>query len=824
MAFRRPLRLALRSGVPLLLIMFCLCSWQGRAQNGLIRGRIYHAVSNESISFANVLVQETQKGAVSDERGLYVLDSLSPGVYTLTASAVGYELLTVYEIEVSNSRSAYVDFALRERAEVLEEVGVSSRNTFYRPSESPLSLKSVSEQEIKRAPGGLRDVSVMMRSLPGVTSSPSFRNDVIIRGGAPSENVFYLDGIATPIINHFQTQGASGGPVGIFNVDLISEVFFHASALPVNRESALSALFDFRLKEGRKDRWALNGVVGTSDLAISSEGPISKNSSLILSVRRSYLQFVFRLIGLPFLPVYNDAQFKYKHYLSPKSRLTVIGIGALDNLVLNPDAITRASTREEREVARLFYEQLPVNDQWNYTTGAKYEHSLSNSLLTAVVSRNHLNNRAFKYAGNDESTPDNLVLDYTSQEIENRVRVENYWAERNWEANYGVSYVYAEFLTNAYAKEVNSFGTFEVDYDTRLGLHRMGLFGQASRKFMNRLTLSLGLRLDGNSFFSPGIRLFSELADQFSPRLSGAYALSSIWDINIHTGRYHQLPPYPMVGYQDTEGAYVNRDIAYIRATHYTAGVGANLLRNARLTLEGFYKAYDRYPFSVDKGASMANFGADFGVYGNEEVTSTSVGRSYGMEFSFQQKAFRGLYGLLAYTLYRSEFQDVAGTHIPSAWDYRQAVSLTGGQTFVLSKRPGRAKRDLIVGLRWLYTGAAPYTPYDIAASVRKTNWDISPSGLPDYTRLNTRRLEATHQLDVRVDLIWYFQRWNLHWFLDITNAYNQRSRQVDILNVQRDELGNPLSDPNVPGSYQPWLLGNEAGTLLPRIGTIIEF
>ena len=58
-------------------------------------------------------------------------------------------------------------------------------------------------------------------SVGGGVGGGGFRNDIIIRGGGPSENVFYLDGIEVPVINHFQTQGSSGGPQGILNVSFM---------------------------------------------------------------------------------------------------------------------------------------------------------------------------------------------------------------------------------------------------------------------------------------------------------------------------------------------------------------------------------------------------------------------------------------------------------------------------------------------------------------------------------------------------------------------------------------------------------------------------
>lgn len=131
--------------------------------------------------------------------------------------------------------------------------------------------------------------------MPGVASTASFRNDILIRGGAPNENRFYLDGIEVPNINHFATQGSSGGPVGLINVDFVREVDFYSGAFPANRGNTLSSVLDMKFREGRKDRLGLNFTVGSSDVGLSFEGPKGKKSSFIAYARRSYLQFIFSL-------------------------------------------------------------------------------------------------------------------------------------------------------------------------------------------------------------------------------------------------------------------------------------------------------------------------------------------------------------------------------------------------------------------------------------------------------------------------------------------------------------------------------------------------
>ncbi|HEY0744083.1 MAG TPA: TonB-dependent receptor, partial [Chryseosolibacter sp.] len=390
--------------LPFLLLIICVCvSTIAFAQTGEIRGKVTNKVNGEPVSFANVLIQGTQFGAACDENGAYVITGLKPGQYNVEASYIGFKKLVTFEVQVTNARPAIVDFALEEESQELEAVEINASNTFFKTDESPLSLRTIGTTEIKRTPGGNRDISKVVRSLPGVSSPPSFRNDIIIRGGAPSENTFYLDGIQIPVINHFQTQGSSGGPVGIINVDLLKEVNFYSGAFPANRGNTLSSVFDFQLKDGRDDKWTANGIVGATDLGLTFEGPVSEKSTLVLSARRSYLKFLFSLFNLPFLPVYNDVQFKYKVNLSPKDKLTFLSIGAIDDFSLNRDAPAKAETEADREEAQYILNIIPVSKQWNYTTGVKYEHFRSNATTSIVLSTNHLNNESTKYFQNDES-------------------------------------------------------------------------------------------------------------------------------------------------------------------------------------------------------------------------------------------------------------------------------------------------------------------------------------------------------------------------------------------------------------------------------------
>jgi hypothetical protein len=264
------------------------------AQNGIIKGKISDKISNEAIPFANVLVLGTDFGATTDANGLYEITGLTPGLYNIRASFVGYEDATAFEIQVTNSKPAAADFALANSSQKLEEVVIKAP-PFKKTDESPVSLRTSGVAEIQRNPGGNRDISKVVQTLPGVTITPAFRNDLIIRGGAPNENRFFLDDVEVPNINHFATQGASGGPVGLINVNFINEVDFFSGAFPANRGNAVSSVFNFRQRDGRDDRIGGTFMVSATDIGLTLEGPIGDKTTFLLSARRSYLQFLFKI-------------------------------------------------------------------------------------------------------------------------------------------------------------------------------------------------------------------------------------------------------------------------------------------------------------------------------------------------------------------------------------------------------------------------------------------------------------------------------------------------------------------------------------------------
>ena len=791
----------------ILFISFIAFSNVVSSQSVKVYGSISNTLNNEPIPFANIIIEGTTIGATSDIDGNYEILNLNAGAYNFKCSYIGFNTDIQSEIKVSSNKSLRLDFFLSENSELLGEVKVRG-NTFNKTQASPVSLRTINASEISKSAGGNRDISRVVANLPGVATSSGFRNDIIVRGGSPTENKFFLDGIEIPTINHFTTQGSSGGPVGILNVNFIREVDFYTGAFPANRGNALSSIMELKLIEGNEEEISGSFALGSSDAGLTLNTPLSKKSTLLLSVRRSYLQFLFKALKLPFLPTYNDMQFKYTFKPDKKNQFNFLGIATIDDFTLNKDINNDEKDTLQIALNNYNLNNLVINKQWNYTIGGTWRHFFDNSNLFFVMSRNHLDNTALKYLDYaDENSQ--KILDYKSEEIENKTRLEYNFKRNGYSIIIGSNLEDATYTNNT--NQIFTIGDSIITGINNVNLHfiKYGAFTQISKTyFENKLTSSFGLRIDGNSFTE------NVNSNNFSPRLSLAYNLNSKTSINSNIGRFHQLPSYTILGFENN-GKYLNKDAAYITCDHAVIGIEYNPSSYSKISLESFYKRYSKYPFSILDSISLANLGDDFGVVGNEDISSISKGNSYGIELLAQQKMSSSIYGILSATYYYSRFEDNEGKLIPSKWDNRFILNMTAGKKF---------KNNIEFGIKYRYSGGSPYTPTDLINSSNKSIWDINQRGVLDYNLLNTQRLKGQHGLDIRIDKKWFFKSWSLNAYIDIENILNAK-RQLP------SEYGiDPNLGPLVEGtgenseSYPLYEIINNSGTVLPSIGLLIEF
>lgn len=767
-----------------------------------VKGTVIDKSSRQPLEFINVMIVGLNKGGVTNAEGKFSIEQVPPGIYRLQASAIGYKTVTTPEYILS-TRDLHIQIEMEENQTELEGVTITA-SPFRRDIESPVSLRIIGLQEIEKSPGANRDISRIVQSYPGVAFSPiGYRNDLIVRGGSPSENRFYLDGVEIPNINHFSTQGASGGPVGILNADLIREVNFYTGAFPTDKGNALSSVLDFKLRDGDMERNSVKATLGASEVSLASNGHLGKKTSYLVSVRQSYLQFLFDMLGLPFLPTFTDAQFKLKTRFDAQNELTVLGLGGIDKMKLN--------TKADDEDNEYILSYLPKIQQETFTLGAVYRHYAGAHVQSVIASHSYLNNRNTKYRQNDESNPDNLTLRLRSTEQNTQFRLENSSSFRNWKVTVGANLDYSQYSNTTFQKVYTDHAqTF--DYHTYLDIMRWGLFGTINYTSIDeRFTASLGLRTDANNYSAA----MKDMTDQLSPRLSLSYQLTEHWSLSGNAGLYYQLPPYTALGFKNNNGLYANKyALRYMQVSQGSIGINWRKGDTFEVSLEGFYKDYDKIPLSVADGIPLTCKGNDYGVIGNELLPSTAQGRSYGAELLLKWLIAKKLNLASSFTLFKSEYRNnKESEYIASAWDNRFIFNLRG--TYNLP-------RHWSVGMKVSCIGGAPYTPYDADKSSLVTAWNAQGKPYYDYTRYNEERLPAFTQVDIRIDKTFYLKRCMLGFYIDLQNIAGSKLKQADVLMST-----GVIKNPDAPIAGQRYVMKSvkqESGTLLPTLGITFEY
>ncbi|HNE29104.1 MAG TPA: TonB-dependent receptor, partial [Saprospiraceae bacterium] len=359
---------------------FSICLLQAGAQNtGTLTGSVKDKLTQEALIGVTIRIDDANLGGQTDMEGNFRIAGIRPGSYNIEASYLGYAPQTRYNVVITTGNANQLNFELEPDSKTLGEVVVAeNRSVRIATVETPLSIQNLSVEEIKSNPGGNFDISRVVQALPGVGgvagTGAGFRNDLIIRGGGPSENVFYLDGVEIPVINHFTTQGAAGGPTGMLNVSFIEDATLASSAFNARYDNTLSSVLQFRQRDGNPERLQGNVRIGASETAFTLDGPLGKKNgktTFLASARRSYLQLLFEAIGLPIRPDYWDFQYKLTHKIDAKTTLTALGVGAIDEFYFE-------APKETTPENLYILSSVPGVNQWNYTQGFALKRLIDN--------------------------------------------------------------------------------------------------------------------------------------------------------------------------------------------------------------------------------------------------------------------------------------------------------------------------------------------------------------------------------------------------------------------------------------------------------------
>jgi hypothetical protein len=739
---------------------------QGQTQ-GRIIGRVTDGMTKEPIIGANVVVEGTTLGASTDLEGRFEIRRLPLGTYAVRVSAIGYLATTVTDVVVGAARPAEISVAIIENEIRIEGVEVTA-GYFRKISDTPLSTLAQTNEEIRRLPGGLEDVARAIAILPGVAQVDGGRNDLIVRGGAPSENLFVIDNIEVPNINHFGTQGSSGGPLSFINLDFVDNTSFSTGGFGVRYGDKLSSVLSISLREGRKDGVGGKATISASQFGLNLEGPFGGEVNTLFSARRSYLDFIFKAAGFGFVPEYWDFLNRTNIRLGSKDQVNILAIGALDNVRYFNDT----------ENKRFENSRVMGSDQNQVIGGISWQHLFSEGYSTITVGQSYVD---YDFRQSDS----NLVRIFSNQSLEHESSVRGdvfLHVLKSTELLTGVQAKVVMFSADVFLRPFQTrFGdSLSVDAAFRTTGFKGSAYAQLSQ-VLGKSRMTVGGRVD-----------YFDLIDKytFSPRVSYTVALSPATNLNWSIGRYSQAPSYIWLAANAQ-----NRSLEFIKVTQYVFGVDHTLRPDTRVSLEGYVKRYSDYPASLTRPyLVLANTGAGFGgsddgysSFGLDPLVSRGSGSAQGIELLVQKKLSEvPCYGTVSVSYNRAEFSAIDGIERPSSFDQRWIINVGGGYLFD-DKWEFSAKFRYVTG--------RPYTPFD-------------QFGYQNPALYNAARIGANHSLDIRVDRRWSFGAWTLVTYADIQNIYNRKAVTVPRFN---ERLGR--SETNLAS------IG-----ILPSIGVSAEF
>jgi len=703
-----------------------------------IYGSVVDDITKEPLIGANVIILGTDFGAATNREGKFSINGVPPNTYQVRASVIGYNSVTKTDISVMPGRPAQIYFELSSTAIELENVVVQSDYFDNNPIELN-SQKSFNYEEIRRSAGGFEDVVRAVSILPGVAQADPGRNDLIVRGGGPSENLYLINGIPVQNINHFGTQGSTGGPLSYINLDYVEGTTFSTGGFSVLNGDKISSVLKVDIREGRDDKIGGKATVSATQFGFDLEGPVSSNSSFIFSARRSYLDFIFQAADFSFVPEYYDGLLKYDISFDNRNSLSFLLISAFDNVKYFND------TEDQR------YDNSTIlgSDQTQYATGISYQHLFNKGFVNLSLNRNYVD-----YDTRQSDSLLNPIFINNSIEKENTFKADlTYQLNKTIEFNAGGLVKFIDFEADILVPEfITTFGdsipltqvAADEYYNKAAGYLNFNF------SFFERLRLNLGARVD---YFSP-----LTTTTYFSPRFSASYQLTDLTTLNFSTGVYRQSPSYIWLVAYD-----VNYQLENIDVEQYVLGVDQNITADALVRVEGFIKNYSDYPSSMRRtylilantGAGFSGSDENFSSFGLDPLNSGGTGLTKGFELSIQKKLTdTPYYGILSLTYSEANFTALDNAERIGSYDQTWIFNISGGYKF---------SDEWEASMKFRYSTGKPYTPYN-------------SDGTQNVDDINTLRLPVNNSLDLRVDKRWFFETWTLITYVDIQNVYNRKN------------------------------------------------
>jgi hypothetical protein len=744
-------------------------SAQDTAGVGSVSGIVRNSLA-EPLEGILVCVLSTSRCATTGAKGEFRITEVRAGSYQLQMTAPNQPPFLSPIVNIRAGLDGTVDVNLPAVDAVQQSVTVSD-SVFVAPEEVKTSSFLVQRYEIFKAAGAQQDVSRYVQTLPGVgIGTNDFRNDLIVRGGSPLENLFVVDNVEIPNINNFANFAAAGGTTSILDADLIRDVNFLSGGYPAPFINRTSSVLQIAQREGSREAFSGRVSLGSAGLGAILEGPLKgKRGSWVFSGKRSFLDAFTKDIGVGGVPVNYNYNTKVLYDFSPRDRVWLVNFSAVDRIRLGLTG--NEPTDDPDRNPELDFLDIRYRG-WRSATGFNWQRLLGDrgvGLLGVTHSEASVN----------QSTKDLLKYGPPSSSVDELIANTPFlFRENSREGETTLKYDLTTYLPMLDKVQAGgSFKIFRIRYNTQQPLgndnpyspiqnlnpfslsrsflaYQSGAYAQSSQNLAPRLNLTWGGRFDhfeilGRSKFSPRIGLSYQLTDKLSLRGS--------------SGTYYQQPQFLFV-----EAFAQNRGMSPIRANHYVGGLSYVLSPTVRFTVEAYRKDYSSYPVSTQFPTfSLANSGDTFAVTDILlPYASAGRGRVRGVEFFIEKKFTARWYGQTNVAISRTRHAGLDGIFRPGTYDYPVIFNALGGY---------KIAKTWDFSARFVYLSGKPYTPFNEPLSQSQNR------GIFDLTRVNDLRAPDYLRLDLRIDKTLTVRGKPLLLFFGAQNATNRRNiAQVD--------------------------------------------
>lgn len=718
---------------------------------GKLQGKVIDKLTRQPVPSANILLENSNLGAASDLTGNFKIENVPIGRYQIRVSSIGYQTIINPDVIVSTGHTVNLQFEMIETIIPIKGEVLVQAEFFQRDPSQIVSTHNLNYEEIRRTPGAAGDISRVVLSLPGVITAADDRNDLLVRGGNPTENLNLIDNIEIPNLNHFGTQGASGGPIGMVKTEFIREVNFSSGGFPVKFGERLSSVMDIKLREGNRENFQGDVNLSMAGFGGSLEGPIFSKGSWMLSARKSYLDLIAKLNATSVataIPHYSNYQSKVVYDIDENNQLSFIGLAGMDKISFQEGEYNLVAYFKEYDIQHnqnQFITGINLRTLWSKNsfsllTLSNSYNDFSSDVIHAGSKRDYYSNHSFEreYHLKGEF---NLKLDPS---LEINIGGGLKWINLNHNIYYQGDTIYS--IKNGIV-DTSVFSPLNYSFGTNTS--KAFVYAQFTKWFFEKFKIVAGLRYDNFAFI--------DNPSAVSVRAGLSYYFSPITILNLSAGNYYQTPPYIWLTADQS-----SRNLENMRADHFVVGMEHFFSDDLKMTLEAYQKNYSNIPTSKTVPQFIAsNGGTDYGVFMMRDLTSDGKGFARGIELTIQKKLLNDFYGIISYGHSEVRFTPLDGIERPGNFDFRNVFTLVFGYI------PNDKYES---SLKWRYAGGRPYTPFNEELS------KVFRREVLDFSHMNELRYDDYHRLDLRFDRRWHFEKWNIVTYFELQNAYFRKN------------------------------------------------